>query len=220
MDAREQARQQVTQILARLVAKGLTQEGPAICTVRVPGESAMAVGDTEFNKAEVDTLSFDEAARSKLALAVHGAIYRIRGDAGAIVTTRQSWASRLAQLPEPMPVIFDEQVRQLGDRIGSLAGQATELSEKGAAALQRGCNVFLVDHEVLTIGFTAERAMLNAELLEKCAMAYILGRLTRRRIGKIPWLVRYIAFRRLRNDQKRAAESYARGEMPDRFSTY
>ena len=220
MDPVEQARRQVTQALARIVAKGLAADSPARFSVRIPGRNAMATGNAQANLAEIAIIPLDQPGVSEPALTMHAAVYRIRGDAGAILTAQQPWASRLALLTDPMPAVFDEQARQLGRRIDRLSQKGPQLTAAGATRLKRGAHAFELDEGVLTIGFTAERAVLNAELLEKCAKAYLLACLTGHRIGRIPWLVRYIAVGRLRKDQRRASESYARGEMPGSFSTY
>ncbi len=198
------ASEQVQKALARLVDKGLAVEPPVLFSVRIPGETAMLVGDCQ---GEIKCVPFDTA---DIAFDAHTTVYRLRGDAGAILTAPQPWASRLASLAEPMPAVFDEQVRQLGRRVGRFS----------TAALVEGANAFLCSGVVLTIGHTAERAVLNAELLEKCAKAYLLASLTGRPIGRIPWLVRHIAVRRLRKDQQRASAAFARGELPAASSTY
>ena len=187
--------------LRRVAANDLSA---LLFSVRVPGESTMLAGRGETKIARVP---FDDPDP---ACAAHAAVYRLRADAGGILTARQPWASRLARLPEPMPAVFDEQVRQLGQRVERFSSDA----------VRGGANAFLVNDGVLIIGFTAARAVLNAELLEKCAKAYLLASLTGRSIGRIPMLIRIVAGRRLRKDQKRAAEFYSRGEMPPDFSTY
>jgi hypothetical protein len=48
-----------------------------------------------------------------------------------------------------------------------------------------------------------ERAMHNVEILEKCALAYLLALCTEREVSKIPLVVREVAFAKLRQDQKK-----------------
>jgi hypothetical protein len=48
-----------------------------------------------------------------------------------------------------------------------------------------------------------ERAVHNVEILEKCALAYLLAICSERKISKIPLPVREIAFAKLRQDQKK-----------------
>ena len=130
--------------------------------------------------------------------AEHARLYRQRADAGAIVKAQPPWASQL----ESLPPVFDEQVRQLG-----------------TGPVEKGGNVRLGDI-VMVIGFSAERAVMNAELLEKCAKAYLLATRAGGKVATIPWWVRWIAGSRLRKDQQQAAAAFARGEFPAGFSTY
>jgi ribulose-5-phosphate 4-epimerase/fuculose-1-phosphate aldolase len=119
-----------------------------------------------------------------------------------------------------MPAVFDEQARHLGPRVERLTLQGMEMTETAISILKRGANAFLLHHGVMCLGFMGERAVLNAELLEKCAQSYILASLTRQPIEVIPAFVRFIATLRLRRDQKRASKAYARGEVPVRPATY
>ncbi len=113
MDAVEQVRE----ALARVAKKGLAGECEALFSVRIPGQDAMAVGSAPGG---VATIPFERAGE---AAAPHAGVYRLRGDAGAILTARQPWASRLADLPAPMPAVFDEQARQLGPGSGVIPPQ-------------------------------------------------------------------------------------------------
>ncbi len=220
MDAAKSAEQHVAEALTRLEAKRLVSEPSDVFSMRIPGEPALAVAGLPTSPPRTRTVRFNEVAVVEAACAVHATLYLSRGDAGAILTARLAWASRLAQFSQPMPAVFDEQVRQLGVRVERLTLSGSDLGEPGAKVLERGANAFLLGAEVVVMGFTPERAVLNAELLEKCAKAYVLARLAGGQIRPIPWLVRFIAARRLRKDQCRAAQAHARGEMPDRFSTY
>jgi ribulose-5-phosphate 4-epimerase/fuculose-1-phosphate aldolase len=60
------------------------------------------------------------------------------------------------------------------------------------------------NHGALCFGEDAERAGHNVEILEKCALSYLLALCTDRKITKIPFLIREIAFSKLRRDQKKA----------------
>jgi ribulose-5-phosphate 4-epimerase/fuculose-1-phosphate aldolase len=59
------------------------------------------------------------------------------------------------------------------------------------------------NHGALVFGHDMERAVHNVEILEKCAMAYLLAICTEKKISKIPLAVREIAFAKLRKDQKK-----------------
>jgi ribulose-5-phosphate 4-epimerase/fuculose-1-phosphate aldolase len=65
-------------------------------------------------------------------------------------------------------------------------------------------NAFMMqNHGALVFGHDMERAVHNVEILEKCAMAYLLAICTEKKISKIPLAVREIAFAKLRKDQKK-----------------
>lgn len=220
MNVAAPAEQEVARALSRLEAKGLVSAPCDTFSARLPGQGALAVTSPRTKSCGVRIVPFAEAAPDEPVVALHAEVYRARGDAGALLTARLPWASRLAQLGEPMPAVFDEQVRQLGARVERLPTQGSSLGDAGTARLARGANAFLLGEEVLVVGVTPERAVLNAEVLEKCAKAFLLARLAGGPIRTIPWLVRWIAGGRLRKDERRAAEAYARGETPGRLSTY
>jgi ribulose-5-phosphate 4-epimerase/fuculose-1-phosphate aldolase len=137
--------------------------------------------------------------------ALHVAIYRMRPDVGAVITGRFPWACKLSAFSDGMPAMFDEQVRHLGVRIDHLYLEGGELSSASVKRLRRGGNAFLVGQDAVCLGFDVDRAILNAELFEKCVQAYILARLTGLPMRPIPFYVRHIAAKRLRNEQKRAS---------------
>jgi len=64
----------------------------------------------------------------------------------------------------------------------------------------------LQNHGVLVFGVTMEQAVHNMALLEKCALTYLLALLTEKKITKIPFPIREIAFAKLRKDEKKFAE--------------
>jgi L-fuculose-phosphate aldolase len=76
-------------------------------------------------------------------------------------------------------------------------------------------NAYLLqNHGALCFGHNLERAAHNVEILEKCALAYLLALCTERSVTRIPPVIREIAFAKLRADQKKAArgEPAAGGE--------
>jgi len=88
------------------------------------------------------------------------------------------------------------------------------------AFLQSGANAFILNQQVLSLGMTLDRLVFNAELLEKCAKAFVLASSTGKPVGKIPWLVRWIANGRLMKDERHSAQQYARGQTPVFKSAY
>jgi ribulose-5-phosphate 4-epimerase/fuculose-1-phosphate aldolase len=75
-------------------------------------------------------------------------------------------------------------------------------------------------NQVLVFGATAQRLVLNAELLEKCAKAFVLATATGAAIHTLPWWVCRIANGRLKKDQKRAEARFAQGLLPEEVKGY
>ena len=59
------------------------------------------------------------------------------------------------------------------------------------------------NHGALIFGHDMERAVHNVEILEKCALAYLLAICSEHKVSKIPLAVREVAFTKLRKDQKK-----------------
>jgi hypothetical protein len=148
----------------------------------------------------------------------HLDIYRRRPDVGAVLFNRPNWTLALGALGRPMPGVFDEQVRHLGDGVALTSKQS--FVDDGMSLLDQGANALVLQDSVLCLGMTLDRAVFNAELLEKCAKAFVLASGTGKPVGSIPWLVRFIAKRRLRKDQRYAASEYAQGRVPVFKSAY
>jgi L-fuculose-phosphate aldolase len=65
-------------------------------------------------------------------------------------------------------------------------------------------NAYLMaNHGALVFGHDLERALHNVDVLEKCALAYLLAICSEKKISQIPLIVREVAFSKLRNDQKK-----------------
>lgn len=188
-------------------------------SLRLPGAEAClltleaAVGESSScDRIPLVVPSVSEAAE------LHRLIYRERPDAGALLLSRQRWAAALPTAGGMLPAVFDEQLRHLGARVTQMPTPRTLGQVR--AHLAAGANAYGIGARVLCLGMTLEHLVLNAELLEKCAQAYLLARATGLKVRRLPWLVRLIATRRLRRDQRRAAAAYARGETPTRVPTY
>ena len=223
MDSITDIRQQLADAAHRLHAKGLVGEGVASLSMRVPGQSQMAVAPKGSAFAglkvdQVEILPFDAATDPERGL--HATVYRTRPDTGAIAHLHPQWASALRLLDQPMPGIFDEQVRQLGRSLKRLPYSEPALGREAIALLKDHDNAFLYGDGVLCLGVTRDRVIFNAELLEKCAKAYVLASATGRKVGTVPLFVREIAHSRMLKDQKKAAAAYARGEVPTGFTAY
>lgn len=136
---------------------------------------------------------------------MHAAIYKVRPDVHAIVHTHQIYTSTLAIVNKSIPSLFDEQVRFLGKEVKVIpyAPSGTGmLRDTIARHVQDHNNAYMMrNHGALVFGTDMERAVLNAQLLEKCALTFLLALNTGQKISKIPTLVREIAFQKLRKDQ-------------------
>jgi ribulose-5-phosphate 4-epimerase/fuculose-1-phosphate aldolase len=201
---------------ARLAARGLLGAGDSV-SMRVPGADAcMFLTEPERGEAGSRRLPLSSAAADPAE--VHRLVYLARPDVGAVLLNRQPWAAALPAAGGTLPGLFDEQLRHLGWNVPQIAAPAS--LPEARRRLAGGGNAFGVGNQVLCLGMTGERLVFNAELLEKSAKAFVLASATGLGVTKIPWLVQWIATRRLRRDQKRAAASYARGQTPPKSAGY
>jgi ribulose-5-phosphate 4-epimerase/fuculose-1-phosphate aldolase len=143
--------------------------------------------------------------------AMHSAIYQVRPDVQAVIHTHQVYTSTLATINAPIPALFDEQVRFLGRSVEIIPYRPSGtgmLKKQVARHVRNNANAYMMaNHGALVFGTSMESAIHNVEILEKCALAYLLALCTEKKVGKVPLLVREVAFAKLRADQKRAAET-------------
>lgn len=192
---------------ARLSGKGLLQPGDTL-SQRIPERHAFVrvrIDATRDVPSEFEWL--DLTGRSS---DLHHQIYQDRPDVGAVAAGQLTWCSWLSRIDLTMPAIFDEQVRHLGVEAKRIGMSSTQIGPIGA--LSNGANAYCLDDLVLCFGMGMERLLLNIEILEKCAQCYVLAQSTGARVRQIPWLIRYIANRRLRKDEKEAAALHLRGK--------
>ena len=199
----------IIQAASRLSGKGLLNSAGDALSMRIPDKGQMLfVEPGELPR------TLDIANPGSGAAALHAQAYRLRGDAGAMATLSPRWSLQLQGLGEAMPGIFDEQARHLGH-----CWQPTR-AEHLPAALGKGGNGGLVDGRLLILGVTRNRMLFNAELFEKCAMAYVLARLGGGKVKTLPWIVRYVAGNRLLKDEAKAALSHSQGQRSAEPSGY
>lgn len=191
----------------RLCAKQLLTPASSSLSLRIPGAQAMFFGDIEDAKPQ--RLSLEKTRTLKGAAGMHAAVYAARADVGGMAHGGGAFGVQLGDHGGVLPQVFDEQARHLGP-------MAKPLSECAniAAHLAGGGNVQLLGGIPLCLGTTSTRLALNAELFEKCAKAYVLAVATGGEVKELPWIVRFVANRRMRKDEKNAALRFAQGLLP------
>jgi ribulose-5-phosphate 4-epimerase/fuculose-1-phosphate aldolase len=220
MGAFDSYKLQIVETAQNLTAKGYLMATGGNVSVRILNQHALAITPSNYDYLKMvpdDICILDDKLRSlegdrkpSVESAMHAAVYQTRADVNAVVHTHQVYASALTLIKASIPALFDEQVRFLGRSVDLIpyAPSGTGLL-KGTIARHIGNhhNAYLMqNHGVLCFGHDLERAAHNVEILEKCALAYLLAICTDRAVSKIPLAVREIAFARLRADQKKAEQ--------------
>lgn len=228
MDAFESYQHLVVETAQDLTRKGYLMATGGNLSVRIAGRDAFAVTPSNFDylkmtASDICVLDFDLAViegqlRPSVEAGMHAAVYQARPDVNAIIHTHQVYASALTLIKAPIPALFDEQVRFLGRSVEIIpyAPSGTGMLKTTVAKHVRNHNnaYMMQNHGALVFGHDMERAVHNVEILEKCALAYLLALCSERKVSKIPLAVREIAFARLRKDQAKVAraENITQGE--------
>lgn len=206
----------VVQAARQLLAKGFLSATGGNLSVRIPGQEAFAITPSNYDYAkmlpeDICVLDFklhslEGTLKPSVESAMHAAIYQARSDVNAVVHTHQVYPSTLAIINTPIPALFDEQVRFLGRCVEIIpyAPSGTGLlKDTITRRIGNHHNAYMMaNHGALVFGHDLERALHNVEVLEKCALAYLLAICTEKKISKIPLIVREVAFSKLRKDQK------------------
>ena len=200
-----------------LVQKGYLMATGGNLSMRIPGQEAFAITPSNYDYMKMTpddicildlklTMS-DGHLKPSVESAMHGVVYQARADVNAIVHTHQAYVSALTLTKTPIPALFDEQARFLGrsvDIIPYAPSGTGMLKNTVAKHVKNHNNAFMMqNHGALVFGHDMERAVHNVEILEKCALAYLLAICSERKISKIPLAVREVAFAKLRKDQKK-----------------
>ena len=216
-------KQQVVETARHLTEQGYLMATGGNLSVRIAGQTAFAITPSNFDYRkmqpddvcvlDLDLHVLEGERKPSVESGLHAGIYRVRADVNAVVHTHQVYASTLALINAPIPALFDEQVRFLGRSVEIIpyAPSGTGFLKNAIVKhIQNHNNAYIMqNHGVLCFGHDIERAAHNVEILEKCALAYLLALCTERTVSKIPLPIREIAFTRLRKDQKKAE----RGEI-------
>lgn len=217
MSQYQPAKELIVQTAQELVNKGYLMATGGNISLRVLGQEAFAITPSNFDymkmtPEDVCILDFDlnpleGKLKPSVEAAMHGAVYQVRGDVNAVIHTHQVYASALTLIKAPIPSLFDEQARFLGRSVDIIpyAPSGTGMLKNTVAKHVKNRNnaYMLQNHGALIFGHDAERAVHNVEILEKCALAYLLAICSERKVSKIPLAIREIAFAKLRKDQKK-----------------
>ena len=215
-------KQQVVDSAQFLTGKGFLIATGGNISIRIPAKNAFAVTPSDYDYMKMVpedicvldlSLQMLEGFRKpSVESALHCAVYQTRPDVNVIVHTHQVYASTLGLIDAPIPALYDEQVRFLGRSVEIIpyAPSGTSMLKNTIAKHVRDHNnaYIMRDHGVLCFGSDVDRALDNVQLLEKCALTYLLALCTEKKVSKIPLAVREIAFSKLRKDQ----EKMERGE--------
>lgn len=219
-------RQQILEACRSLSQKGWLSGTGGNVSMRIPGENAMAITPSNMDymsMAAEDVCVVDFALRPlagerkpSVESGMHAGVYQARADVGVVVHTHQPYASAVALLAKPIPALFDEQARFLGKSVEivpyAISGTGW-LKGNVMRKIKSGNNAYILEnHGVLCFGPTLARAAFNVELLEKCAITYLLALCTGEKVHQINPAIRELIVSKLRADEKRAAETFARGE--------
>jgi len=220
MSAFDLQKKQITDTAQTLVRKGYLMATGGNLSQRIPEQDAFAISPSNYDylKMTPDDICVMDFELNKIEgylkpsveSAMHGAIYRVRPDVNAIIHTHQAYVSALTLIKAPIPALFDEQARFLGRSVEVIpyAPSGTGLLKNAVARhVKNHNNAFMMqNHGALIFGHDMQRAVHNVEILEKCALAYLLAICSERKISKIPLAVREVAFARLRKDQKKTEQ--------------
>ncbi|MBI5962104.1 MAG: class II aldolase/adducin family protein [Chloroflexi bacterium] len=213
-------KQQVVDTCHTLLERGYLKATEGNISARMKSQNAFAITPSNYDYAKMQAddiciLDFDMhqiegTMKPSIESGMHAAVYQTRADVHCIIHTHQPYASALALIKMPIPALFDEQVRFLGRSVDiiSYAPSGTGFLKNAVKVKVKNSNnaFILQNHGVLVFGGTAEQAIHNMALLEKCALTYLLAIMTEKKISKIPLPIREVAFAKLRADEKKFAE--------------
>jgi len=209
-------KKQIVDTAQALVRKGYLMATGGNISLRIPEKNTFAITPSNYDYfkmtpddvciLDLNLTTIDGHLKPSVESAMHGAVYQARADVNAIVHTHQAYVSALTLIKTPIPALFDEQARFLGrsvDIIPYAPSGTGMLKNMVAKHVKNHNNAFMMqNHGALVFGHDMERAVHNVEILEKCALAYLLAICSERKINKIPLAVREVAFAKLRKDQK------------------
>jgi len=213
----EVVRESLVSTARNLTTKGYLMATGGNLSVRVPDGHDMLITPSNSDYMTMqpkDICQLDQELRQRegplppsVESAMHSAIYRMRPDVMAIIHTHQVYASAVSLTGKGIPALFDEQARFLGRTIELIpyapSGTAS-LARLVARRVRSRNNAYLMqNHGAICFGLTLERAVHNVEILEKCALAWLLSLCTSQTTTRIPLVVREVAFAKLKADYEK-----------------
>ena len=222
MSTFDKQKKQIVDTAQLLVRKGYLMATGGNISLRISGQNAFAITPSNYDYIkmtadDVCVLDFDlnkieGHLKPSVESAMHAVIFQVRPDVNAVIHTHQAYVSALTLIKAPIPALFDEQARFLGRSVDIIpyAPSGTGFLKNAVAKHVRNHNnaFMMQNHGALVFGHDMERAVHNVEILEKCALSYLLAICSERKITKIPLAVREIAFAKLRKDQKKIEQGH------------
>ena len=169
-------------------------------SMRVPGEKIVAItpsGKPYFllDLNDICVIDFDHkpiegSLSPSIEAGMHIGVYKNRPDVNAVIHTHQSFASALAIINKPIPVLFDEITVEIGHKVDIVPyafSGSSELVNNVIGKLGNDCHCYLIqNHGALCLGTDMQRAMKNSELLENVAQIYYRALATGEEIHELP----------------------------------
>jgi len=216
-----QAKQTVLEICQKLSAKGILMGTGGNISVRVQGQKALAITPSNYDYAkmvveDICVLDYNLKAiegerKPSVESSLHAAIYENRLDTNCVIHTHQVYASALALTHTAIPALFDEQIKFLGKsvEIVDYAPSGTPfLKNNVVKRLRNHANAYIIqNHGALLLGPDPDRTIFNVQLLEKCAVTYLIALCSGKNVTKVPAPIREVAFQLLRKDEKKVEKS-------------
>jgi ribulose-5-phosphate 4-epimerase/fuculose-1-phosphate aldolase len=217
MEKYKKYKQQVFNYSQELVQRGFFSGTGGNLSIRIQDGDSFAITPSNFDYVtmQVDDICIVDFSikqiqgshKPSIESGMHAAVYEARADVGCVIHTHQVYASALALIDSPIPALFDEQVRWLGRSVAIVpyAPSGTGFLKSNISKMvKNNHNAYILkNHGALSLGTDPERAVNNMQLLEKCALTYILALCSEKTVHKIPLVIREIIFAKLRKDQKK-----------------
>jgi L-ribulose-5-phosphate 4-epimerase len=213
-------KQQIVDTCHILLERGYLKATEGNISARIKGQNAFAITPSNYDYAKMQAediciLDFEAQRlegemKPSVESGMHAGVYQTRPDVHCIIHTHQPYASALALIKAPIPALFDEQVTRLGRSVEIIpyAPSGTGFLKNAVKSkIKNNNNAYILqNHGVLVFGGNMEGAIHNMALLEKCALTYLLAIITEKKVTRIPFPIREIAFAKLRADEKKFAK--------------